>query len=137
MASRMKRSRWARASFWSNPQRTTALVACGFAAAACGGLESPPAPAPPKERGGTTLSSDNCAMIKTQARAVLQANCAGCHEAPNKSGALDYIMETDRLKSSGLLVPGDPENSRIYARIAKGEMPPQGQAKRPTNSDTT
>jgi hypothetical protein len=76
-------------------------------------------------------------MIKTQARAVLQANCAGCHEAPNKSGNLDYIMEVDRLKSSGLLVPGDPERSAIYARIEKGEMPPQGQAKRPTNSDTT
>ena len=75
---------------------TTAVVASGLIAAACGGLDYPAAPPPPKGSGGSPLS-ENCTTIKQQARAVLQANCAGCHEAPNKSGNFDYVLDTDHL----------------------------------------
>jgi hypothetical protein len=114
----------------------TALVTCGILAAACGGLDYPAAPPPPKGSGGSPLS-ENCTQIKAQARTVLETNCAGCHNAPNKSGNFDYILDTDKLKSQGLLVPGNPEASLIYTRIAKNEMPPAGQQQRPTNSDAT
>jgi cytochrome c len=115
---------------------TTAVVASGLIAAACGGLDYPAAPPPPKGSGGSPLS-ENCNTIKQQAQAVLQTNCAGCHQAPNKSGNFDYVLDTDHLKSAGLLVPGNPEGSRLYQRVAAGEMPPAGQTQRPTNSDTT
>lgn len=102
-----------------------------------GGAPSGP---PAGGSGGATIpppDSNNCDMIKAESRAILQNNCAGCHEAPNKQGTLDFILEVDKLKSSGLLVPGSPETSRIYSRIAAGEMPPQGQTQRPSNGDQT
>jgi hypothetical protein len=132
----MKRTNAIRTSVWTPHRMTTALASCGILAAACGALDYPAAPPPPKGSGGSPLS-ENCTTIKAQAQTVLQTNCAGCHEAPNKSGNFDYILDTDKLKSSGLLVPGNPEGSRIYARIAAGEMPPAGQSQRPTNSDVT
>src|SRR5262245_45756363 len=127
MVNRMKRSKEIVAA---------TFVACGILAAACGGLDYPAAPPPPKGNSGSPLS-ENCTQIKQQARSVLETNCAGCHNAPNKSGNFDFILDTDKLKSQGLLVPGNPEASLIYTRIAKNEMPPAGQSQRPTNSDTT
>jgi mono/diheme cytochrome c family protein len=94
-------------------------------------------PSPAPDGGATAAAPEVCDMIRTQSKAILQANCAGCHEAPGKQGNFNFVLEVDKLKSSGLLVPGDPEASKIYSRIASGEMPPQGQAQRPSNNDAT
>jgi hypothetical protein len=80
--------------------------------------------------------------VRSQTRAVLQTNCAFCHENPDYiKGNFDFILEPDKLKtrisSTGqrYVVPGDPDNSRIYQRAFAGEMPPSGQMPRPSMSD--
>jgi hypothetical protein len=105
----------------------------GSGAGGSGGSSSTP------DAGATSIPLDpiSCDVIKAQSRTILQTNCAGCHEAPNKNGILDFILEVDQLKSSGLLVPGSPETSRIYTRVVAGEMPPAARTQRPSNSDTT
>jgi len=119
------------------------LVTNGLIAAACyQGLDYPAPPSnlnPSPERAGTDAgaAAENCGTIKTEARTILETNCAPCHQAPAKSGGFDYVLDVDKLKSSGMVVPGNPEGSLIYSRIAAGEMPPQGQTQRPSRSDAT
>jgi hypothetical protein len=84
---------------------------------------------------------DGCDAVRSQARAILATNCAFCHEAPGNQANFDFILEPDKLKmavsSTGqrFVVPGDPDQSRIYQRISVGEMPPPGRMPRPSMSD--
>jgi Planctomycete cytochrome C len=77
---------------------------------------------------GSTGSTDpNCDAIKTQTRAILQANCTACHgpTADIEKTKFNYILDTAQLKASGKVVPGSPETSPIYKKMASGEMPPR------------
>ena len=90
-----------------------------------------------------------CEATTQQARGILSADCAGCHEAPQNQGNFNDILEFDKLvialsktttdPNTGmfvrLLIPGDAAGSRIYFRMTHGEMPPSGQMPRPTLSD--
>src|SRR5258706_8097038 len=68
--------------------------------------------------GGSTTGTggDPCGTIRSQARAVLQTNCAFCHENPNNvKGNFDFILEPEKLKtrisSDGqrFVIPGDAD----------------------------
>ena len=67
-----------------------------------------------------------------------------CHGSGDRKGGLDLRTVASRLKggkSGPGLVPGKPEESLIYQRIVKGEMPPDKLAKDlavelPTASET-
>jgi len=80
-------------------------------------------------------------MTRSEARTILEADCAGCHETPGKEANFDFILELDKLKtgvaSTGerFVVPGDPGHSRIYQRVSAGEMPPTGKMPRPSQAD--
>jgi hypothetical protein len=39
-------------------------------------------------------------------------------------GGFNYVLDRDKLVARKKLVPGDPERSKLYRRVAKGEMPP-------------
>ena len=100
-------------------------------------LETPPIQLP---GGGTTQNP--CDLTTAQARAILRAYCAVCHggQTPEANqGRFDFLLDFQRLTmtrsqsardprdpSQGMvfLVPGDPEDSRVYQRIADDEMPP-------------
>ena len=73
------------------------------------------------------------AMVREQdARAVFQARCVRCHGGMQREGGLDLRTVASRLKggkSGPGLVPGKPEESLIYKRIANGTMPPDRMAK--------
>ncbi len=77
-------------------------------------------------------------------RGILQARCIVCHGAGKKEGGLDLRTVASRLKggkSGPALVPGKPEESLMYKRIADGQMPPEKPAKDlavelPTPSET-
>ncbi len=72
------------------------------------------------------------AVREQDAHAVLQARCVICHGSGQKMGGLDLRTVASRLKggkSGPALVPGKPEESLMYKRIAKGEMPPDKMAK--------
>jgi hypothetical protein len=104
--------------------------------------------------GGTTR--DACVATTEQARAILQRNCGGCHAPPAAMGGFRSILDfpvlvtltssTLRDPITGapvrLVIPGDPDGSRVYRRAAAGEMPPTRDASlpplpRPTISDVS
>jgi hypothetical protein len=86
-------------------------------------------------------SRDPCGVTTAQARTILQTNCAPCHQAPAKQGNFDFCLDFDTLTravaSTGkrFVVPGVPGESRLYQRVAAGEMPPVARSQRPTTSD--
>src|SRR5207253_2582086 len=70
-----------------------------------------------------------------QATEILRTNCAGCHGGGSPGahkGDFDFVLDFDRLKVARSIdpgmprfaVPGFPDASRVYVRIARGEMPP-------------
>jgi mono/diheme cytochrome c family protein len=71
-------------------------------------------------------------IAERQALAVLQARCVRCHGGLAKEGGLDLRTLESRLKggkSGPALVPGKPEESLLYKRMATGTMPPDKMAK--------
>ncbi len=76
--------------------------------------------------------------------AILQVRCMVCHGSLKQQGGLDLRTNASRIKggkSGTALVPGNPDASPMYARIAKGQMPPAGMAKDlavelPTDAET-
>lgn len=88
---------------------------------------------------------DACVATTAQARAILEENCSGCHAPPAAMGGFRSILDfpvlvtvtssTVRDPVTGdpvrLVIPGDPDNSRLYRRAAGGEMPPMRDASLP------
>jgi hypothetical protein len=64
-------------------------------------------------------------------RPILRAHCFDCHGATDeKEGGLDLRLARFQIAggvSGPAIVPGDPENSYLLARIRGGEMPPMGE----------
>ena len=79
-----------------------------------------------------------------EVRAIFQVRCVLCHGSGDRKGGLDMRTVASRLKggkSGPGLVPGKPEESLIYQRIVKSQMPPDKLAKDlavelPTASET-
>jgi mono/diheme cytochrome c family protein len=79
-----------------------------------------------------------------EALAIFQARCTTCHGGLRKEGGLDLRTEASRLKggkSGPAIVPGKPEASLLYKRMANGQMPPDKMAKDlavelPTDAET-
>jgi hypothetical protein len=108
---------------------------------------------------GTGTSIDSCDAITSQARTILETDCASCHggRTPGEHHGVppfDFVLDFEKLKvaRSGsaldptdprlgmrFLIPGHPDDSRIYQRIRRGEMPPMPDVPlpRPTVSDTS
>ncbi len=102
-------------------------------------------------------TNDSCQVTVEQATKILEDNCAGCHSGRDlnaRQGQFDFLFDFERLKAAPSSVadlrdaakkmrfaaPGDPDNSRVYGRISRGEMPPPdviglGPRPRPTVSD--
>jgi hypothetical protein len=94
--------------------------------------------APPPTSEPEHPSTDDCDPIRFQARAIRETNCAPCHQAPAKEGNFYFVLDDDVLakavSSTGqrFIVPGSPDNSRLFKRVAAGEMPPRSRMQRPT-----
>jgi mono/diheme cytochrome c family protein len=67
-------------------------------------------------------------LERAQFEALLERACGQCHgpDAVAVQGGINYINNLDELIASGRIVPGNPEESLIYQRIDRGEMPPEG-----------
>jgi hypothetical protein len=122
-------------------------------------LDTPTIQVTPGDNGMTT--DDACEATKFQAMDILRNNCAGCHGGgPGQNlgqPAFDYVLDVERLlmavsetvkdpktmKPVRFLIPGDPDHSRVYARVFHGEMPPMpviglpDNLSRPTVSDVS
>jgi hypothetical protein len=105
---------------------------------------------------GIDTTRDPCVATTLQAREILQLNCSECHAPPGAAGGFTSVLDLPALlqaRSSTvrdpltnepvrLLVPGAPEQSRLYVRVKGGEMPPRRdpslpQLRRPTTSDVS
>ena len=70
-----------------------------------------------------------------QARAVLERHCHRCHgQGGSSKGGFDYALDRDRLVARKKVVPGKPDESELFQRVLKGEMPP-ARAPRPDARD--
>lgn len=79
-----------------------------------------------------------CVDLAPRVLGVLETNCAKCHGAGSPAqGGIDYILDVTRLIATDKVVPGDPEASRIYARMisAATPMPPAAEMQRPDAGD--
>lgn len=70
-----------------------------------------------------------CAQFEEKVKPVLATRCAGCHNPEARVSALD-VTARDALLQGGkggpALVPGKPDESRLYQHVASGKMPPDG-----------
>jgi WD40 repeat protein len=74
--------------------------------------------------------------LATRARAVLEANCHRCHGKDGAiEGGMNFILDRDKLIARRKIIPGKPEESSLFRRIASGKMPPAGEQPRPTASE--
>jgi len=102
-----------------------------------------------------TTTRDPCVATTEQARDILTAYCAGCHAPPGTAGGFSSILDFPTLitlrsstvkDSTGefarLVIPGQPDKSRLYLRARNDEMPPvrpptEPQLPRPTISSVS
>src|SRR5262249_54635411 len=64
---------------------------------------------------------------------VLKAHCYRCHGADgNVEGGMNYVTDLERLVARKKVVPGKPDQSPIFRRVAAGSMPPAGAHRNPT-----
>jgi mono/diheme cytochrome c family protein len=68
------------------------------------------------------------ASMPADVKALLQARCAGCHTYGQADPAgWGAALDMSRLTNSDVVVPGDPDGSRMIDRVAVvGNMPPVG-----------
>jgi WD40 repeat protein/mono/diheme cytochrome c family protein len=74
--------------------------------------------------------------LAQKAQAVLKANCYRCHGQDGVfEGGMNFILDSAKLVSRKKIVPGKPEESRLFQRVLKGTMPPADQQPRPSDAD--
>jgi mono/diheme cytochrome c family protein/DNA-directed RNA polymerase subunit RPC12/RpoP len=68
--------------------------------------------------------------------ALFKTYCYRCHgENGTAEGGLNYILDLDKIKARRKVIPGKPDASRLYRRVAQGEMPPEEERRRPQAAD--
>jgi hypothetical protein len=75
--------------------------------------------------GGTTYNPAAFQALQTEALAILDRRCTGCHTGL-AGGNLPDVTNIEGLKSSDYIVPGQPQNSPLYLAIIDGVMPENG-----------
>jgi serine/threonine-protein kinase len=81
-------------------------------------------------------AADPDPKLAAQARGVLKKYCAGCHGPDGTNeGGMNYILDVKKLQEKKKLVPGDPAKSKLYKKVASGEMPPEEEKVRPGKED--
>ena len=59
------------------------------------------------------------------AKQVMEKNCYKCHgDGGTANGGFNFSLVVPRLIETGKVTPGQPDASRIYARVRDGSMPP-------------
>lgn len=83
-----------------------------------------------------TPAGPDPAKLAEQARAILEKNCYRCHgQDGSNEGRMNFILNRQALVEKKKVVPGDPEQSRLYRKVKAGAMPPDEEQPRPSASD--
>jgi hypothetical protein len=81
----------------------------------------------PQFSSGETLTSLASELTPQDVAAtnLLAAKCSGCHSPGNPSSAgFENVSNISYLTSRGYVIPGNPNGSKVYQRIANQSMPP-------------
>lgn len=89
--------------------------------------------------GTTTETGDGCEGTTLQAMDILDHSCGFCHAAPASMASFDFVLNVKKMMNQPVktatfidpltnkpwlyIVPGEPERSLIWVRMASGEMP--------------
>jgi WD40 repeat protein len=74
--------------------------------------------------------------LAARALAVLDSHCHRCHGKDGAvEGGMNFILDRDKLVARKKVVPGKPDESRLFKRVASGKMPPPGELPRPAPAD--
>ncbi len=85
---------------------------------------------------GYVRAADSPAILAQKAQAILKANCHRCHgQNGSLEGGFNYILDHDRLLARKKVLPGQPDLSPLFKRVAAGKMPPAGEQPRPAAGD--
>lgn len=75
-------------------------------------------------------SIDDCMVEWSAAEAFLREKCAGCHDSPATVpvafAGFGNVLNRVGLRDGTRVEPGNPDDSKIYQRIYRDEMPPGG-----------
>ncbi len=86
---------------------------------------------------GSALAAEPNSLAK-KAQEVLRTHCYRCHGAEgNIEGGMNYIVDLERLVVRKKVIPGKPERSPIFKRVAAGTMPPKSVKQRLSDADKT
>ena len=102
------------------------LVASGFLVYS---FQSVPAEADPAQKPNESLSEIPPTFEATVLPVLKANNCLNCHGANLKLKNMDlssYESLTKGSETGPVVVPGKPEDSRLYQLIQEGKMPPGG-----------
>src|SRR5262249_41834473 len=74
--------------------------------------------------------------LGAQAKGILQTYCAACHGGGKAvKGGFGFVLDRDQLVGRRLIEPGKVNQSELFLRIDKGEMPPESRKERPSAAE--
>jgi hypothetical protein len=92
----------------------------------------PPTEIPPQQT-QPAPETEASSPIEQEVLAILRVNCGNCHIGTEASGSFGVVDDVDQMIESGMIIPGDKEDSPLYARMVDQTMPPAfEQQQRPT-----
>ncbi len=84
-----------------------------------------------EDTGGSDTGGDGdelaCEDAAPAAETLVLESCAACHGAEGTGqGGFSTIEDVPAMVDAGMVVPGEPDQSTLWTRVAAGEMPPSG-----------
>src|SRR5262249_49553411 len=76
--------------------------------------------------------------LAERARILLERYCQRCHGSGGPAkGGFDFVLDRERLIARNKIVPGKPAEAELYLRLIRGEMPPRGNAPKPSPAEVS
>jgi hypothetical protein len=88
------------------------------------GVMPPPSAAAPDAVPYNPDEDPFSSQIGQEVKLILQTNCGTCHIGQGAQGDFGYLLDMDQLIAGGKVIPGNKEDSQLYARMVAGTMPP-------------
>ncbi|HLG18225.1 MAG TPA: c-type cytochrome domain-containing protein [Bdellovibrionota bacterium] len=95
----------------------------------CGSIDSTEVVAPPQPAtttGSGTVDLSGEATFSGTVQPILLANCSACHNSTSLTGGLDVTTYSGLVEQTDVVVPGDPDESKLIQFLEGGIMPPPG-----------
>lgn len=64
-----------------------------------------------------------CTQLRAASEGLLRDQCAGCHDNGKTQGGLGQVSDLDGLIEGGVVVRGSAEDSLLFGKVSRGEMP--------------